>query len=379
MSIQNKKIVIVHDILLEYGGAERVLEQLLKLYPQADLYTFFYNHYDHMLSTIFSRYQPKSSLLTKVPLISKLGAWFSLTKLISSIYFLFLELSGYDLIISSCHSLNSKIVRKHANALHVCYLYTPPRYLYEQKNELSFIKRFPWKIILWPIIYGLRVTDQIGAQHPDVLVTSSQEVRRRILKYYKRDAKIIPPGVITPPRHIRSYDTEPIFYLVKSRLVKQKGIELAIKTCNRYRLPLLIVGEGYYRRQLEKISGPTIRFAGWVDDRKMPGIYNQAKALIYTAIEEDFGLVVVEAMSYGIPVVAYRSGGVQETVVENKTGVFFDEYTPESLYLAIQKLEQLKISPQVCRQQAEKYSVDRFRRSFLQLVSKSTHEKHFKS
>jgi len=361
------RVAIVHDVLIEYGGAERVLEEFLSIFPKADLYTLYFNKKDPVIYKTFNRFQPQTSFLQSIPGLPRLRQYFSVTKLVSWLYFYLLNLSSYDLIISSSHSFNSKIIRKGRGAYHLCYLYSPPRYLYKEINEIAWIKKFPFNFFLFPLFAFLRFTDKRAAKHPDVIVAISQEVKKRVARYYGREAIVINPPVRLPKK-IKTKREKGNYYLFLSRLVRQKGLELAIKTCTKYKLPLLVGGEGYLRKRFENMAGPSVTFLGRLNNREVPKVYIGARALIYCAVDEDFGLVPIEAMAHGVPVIAFKSGGVKETVVDGKTGIFFENYTPASLFKAIKKFERLSLGPKVCRAQAKKFSQEKFRQKILECL-----------
>ena len=368
------KVAIIHDELLEYGGSERVLEELLNIFPSADFYTLYFNKRNPTIYSTFNKANPKTSFLQHIPGLYKLRQYFSVVKLVSWLYFYLLNLSKYDLVITSSHSFNSKIVRKAHDAYHLCYLYSPPKYLYKEINEIAWIKRFPFNFLFFPLFAILRFTDKKASQHPDVIVAISQEVKKRVASYYGRDAIVINPPVRLPKK-IKREKEKGNYYLFLSRLVRQKGIELAVTVCTKHKLPLVVVGEGHMLPHLKKIVGPTVSFLGWVPDDKFSSLFRGAKALIYTALDEDFGIVPVEAMSYGVPVIAYKSGGVKESVIDGKTGVLFSDYSERGLYKAIKRLEKLFIDPSMCSRQANKFSKERFRKGILQLVESGLHEK----
>lgn len=363
------KVAIVHDVLLGYGGSERVLEELLILFPQADLYTLYFNQKNKVINAAFTRRKPKTSILQSFTFINKLGRYFSVTKLYSWLYFYKLDLSKYDLVISSSHSFNSKIVRKPKNGFHLCYLHTPPKYLYKEVSEIGWLKKFPFKHFISPIIELLRRIDKKAAENPDLILVNSREVKKRVAEYYHRQATVVYPPV-NVPKKIKKPRVDGKYYLFLSRLVSQKGPELAVATCSKYDLPLVVVGEGHLRKELEKIAGSTIQYLGWVEDSKLLDIFSNTKALIFSAQDEDFGIVLVEAMACGAPVVAYKSGGVKETVIDGRTGVFFEKYDARSLYSAINQLEKLDINPDLCHAHASKFSKEKFHRQIIKIVSK---------
>lgn len=363
----SKKIAIVHDSLTHLGGAERVLLELVKLFPNADIYT--------------SLAQPTivKWLATKTYgkiFVHPLSRWHffpqfsSYLKPLFFIYFENLDLTAYDLVISSSHSFCSNWLK--TTGLHVSYIHTPPRYLYQEFNETTWIHQFPFQQLLAPYFHYLRSKNFNKQQVIPILGCNSRCVQKRIHNYYQRSAKVIYPPVNIQP-FLNTPKKPGKYYVFFSRLVKQKGVELALQTFQQ--LPseeLYIIGEGSQRKKLEKIASSNIHFLGWLDDQNIPAILAHAKALIFPAIEEDFGIVPVEAMAAGLPVIAYYSGGVQETVIANKTGIFFKTYTVNSLKTAIMRFKRSHFSAQACRKQAQKFSKENFNKQFLALIKKAT-------
>lgn len=359
-----KKIAIVHDVLTEYGGAEVVLLELIKLFPNADLYTFIYNKGNKNITSIFPL-PKKTSQFFNHAIFFRLGRYLSILKFFSWIHFYFLKLNDYDLVISSSHSYNSKIIRKRKDALHISYIHTPPRYLYSFSHELDFLQRNPFKFFMFPLLHFMRTIDGYAAKSPDILIANSKEVQKRIMKIYHRDSTIIYPPVDLPVKVVKQSDS---FFIAHSRLVKQKGLDLIIKTCTKYKLKLVVIGGGHYGNYLESISGKTIFFTGFIGKEQIQQLYKHAKALLYAAKEEDFGIVPVEAQSYGVPVVAYASGGVRETVIHEQTGIFFSNYNESSLLEAINIFEKTKFNSFVCRKNASNYSKAVFKRQLFKLL-----------
>jgi len=370
------KVVIVHDVLFEYGGAEKVLECMFEVFPHADLYTLYFNKKNQQISEKFADKKPRSSFLQYFLWLNYLGRFFSITKFISWLYFYQLDLKDYDLVISSSHSFNSKIVRKNKKALHLCYLHAPPKYLFNEFNELNFIKKFPFNILFFLFLAIMRWIDIKAATHPDLMLVNSKTVQKRAKKYYQRNSLVLHPPVINLNQDFKknyslnqnSKKNKKKYFVAHSRLVKQKGIELIIKTCNKYKLPLVVIGTGYYKSKLEQLAGSTIIFKGWVSDAQLIKIYSNAKALLYAAINEDFGIVPIEAMNFGVPVIAYASGGVKETVINSKTGVFFKDYSVQSLWQAIAKLEKISIQKKDCLKQAQKFNTNIFKKKLKKII-----------
>lgn len=360
------KIAIVHDQFLYFGGAERVLLALIHMYQSSDVYTAFVTPKNR---DVIKQYT-KGKITT-----SPFDAWpFAHTrpdiyKPLLFVWWEHLDLSEYDLVISSSHSFSSKSVIVSRPSVHVSYIHTPPRYLWGEYSETRWLQKPLTKFLLFPLFTWLRYKDKIGAKRPDVLIANSKTVQARIKKYYGLDSIVVYPPIEIPSKHSKK---NPRYYLCVSRLVKQKGIALAIKACNELKEALVIVGTGAQEKYLRSIAGLTIRFLGFMPDNKMAGIYSGARALIYPAIEEDFGLVPLEAMAHGVPVIGFKSGGVKETVIEGKTGIFFERWTKRGLIDAIKRFQQKKLLARNCRKQAEKFSKECFNKKIHQLVS--THE-----
>lgn len=364
-----KKVAIVQDNLLEFGGSEKVLEALIKLYPDADLFTFFINRANPQIDQKFGKYDWRCSPLQSLPWLANLQQYFSLLKPLAWRYFARLDLQAYDLIFTSSHSYNSKLVKKRPDALHICYLHTPPRFLYGYAHELSMFTRIGiWRAFLsW-----LRQIDQQAGKQPDVIIVNSREVQQRVKKIYKRPALVVPPPVellFSSYPVLKKTRKEPKYFVAHSRLVKQKGIKLIVDACTQLGLPLRVIGDGYLRKELEKEAGPSVTFLGFVPEKKLGRVYRSAIALLYAAEDEDFGIVPVEAQSAGVPVLAYKSGGVVETVKEGETGYFFEERTVESLMKVIQKLQKRPLKMIDCFRQAQKFRPELFAQNIQRLAT----------
>jgi glycosyltransferase involved in cell wall biosynthesis len=359
---------IVHDSYLAEGGAERVLLELVKLYPNADVYLglvrepFLSKVKKNTTGQVFYSgwsFFPGSSSLAS--LFKPLLIW----------YWESLDLNAYRLVISSSHSFSSKNVLTNSETLHASYIHTTPRYLYTETNDwyltrISFIK---WLVA--PIFSWLRIQDFVAASRPDILIANSKTTQRRIAKYYRRESTVIYPPVQVPSKLFPKPKRAPkeTYFICKSRLVKQKGIHLAIEACSQLNLPLKIIGTGPELRYLQSIAGPTIEFLGFVPDEKMPELYKKARALLYCSRDEDFGLVPVEALAHGVPVIAHRSGGVRESIT-SKAGLFFEDYTTESLIKAIKRFKPQAFLAQTCYHQALKFSTAVFTKKLKTLIKR---------
>ncbi|MBI3577086.1 glycosyltransferase [Candidatus Gottesmanbacteria bacterium] len=360
-----RRVAIVHDVLLYHGGAERVLWELLRMFPAADVYTSFLVPSIRDEVGRLTRGRVLVSRLDHFPLARRFADWF---KVPLFFYWEHLDLSGYDLVISSSHSFSSKAVVVGSGALHVSYIHTSPRYLYAEYSETRPL-RIPFvRFLLAPFLSWARALDYRAAQRSHILVANSKTVQKRIQTYYKRESLVIYP----PVRFPKTMRKTPMgkYFLCVSRLVKQKGIELAIRACNKLCLPLVVVGTGKEEGRLRSLAGPTILFRGFISDDELDQVYQRAKALIFCARDEDFGMVPVEAMAHGVPVIAYNSGGVRETVVDGKTGVLFHNYSTESLTRAIKQFENLNFSQKFLHYHAKHFSEERFTREFKGLIDK---------
>lgn len=361
----SKRIAIVHDNLLEFGGSERVVLEMIRVYPTADLFTFFFNHRNPQIQQQFGKQVWKTSFVQRLPLLSKLGRYFSLLKPLAWWHFAHLDLSDYELVISSSHSYNSKLVKTGTHTTQLCYLHTPPKFLYGYAHELKHLTKHG----LWArVLTTLRAHDLRAARLPDHFLVNSREVQRRVKQLYHRESTVLHPPVKLLTPNLSSQSGK--YFVAHSRLVKQKNIQLIIEACTRYNLPLKIIGEGYLRPQLEQLAGETVEFLGFVPDEKLARVYRSAKALLYAAEDEDFGIVPVEAQSAGVPVLAYRSGGVLESVIEGETGYFFDELTVASVMKAVRKLERLPLMRKKCVANAQQFSDKRFRSELKKVVTK---------
>jgi glycosyltransferase involved in cell wall biosynthesis len=366
MKTDSKSIAIIHDILMDYGGAERVLEAVLEMFPDSDLYTFYNNHENKRIQNFIGKRKVYSSIFQKIPHLNKIGPLFSFLKPFSWWYFYRLNLSNYSGLLSFSSSFNSKLVRKTEAQFHVTYIHTPPKYLYSEKNELEIIKKFPFNFLLKPFILIFRRIDKHSVTKVDKVICNSKEVKKRILRYYKVDAKIVHPPILTSK--INFSKSKGKYFIFHSRLVKQKGIELAVKTFKKYSLPLVVIGDGYLRKRLIQKSGKSTKFLGFVSDKKIPKYYKFAKALIYCSQDEDFGLVPVEAMNFGVPVIAFNSGAIKETVIDKVTGILFDKFTEESLYSAIIKFESTNFRAPKLISFSRKFNKNIFQHKFREIL-----------
>jgi glycosyltransferase involved in cell wall biosynthesis len=370
------RVALVHDYIKEYGGAERVLETLHEIFPDAPVYTSIYSpKYLGPHQARFAKWDIRPSILQYIPFAEKL---ISPLRIITPFVFKSMDLSEFDVIIVSATGAYQPNLVKKGKAKLICYCHTPPRYLYGYPTA-----RMPSKWVL-PFVHIanhiLRMVDFESAQNVDQFVANSIEVKRRIQKFYRKPSVVIYPPVEVPFSKSNSKSKENknltqtsySYFLCGGRLARAKRIDLAIKACIELGVKLKIFGKSFagYQNELEEIAKsqisnlksqiPTVEFVGEVTDDEKYTLMANAKAYIFPSEFEDFGITPVEAMGVGCPVIALHSGGVKETVIDGKTGVFFEDSSVESLVKAIKRFEKLKIEKKDCITQAKKFSKDKF-------------------
>jgi len=368
------KVAIVHDQLQEFGGAERVLVTLKKIFPGADVFTSFYN--PKTLGTHaekFRNWSITTSWADKLPFLKKI---YSPLRFITPLLWEPFDFSEYDLVISSSGSYMSKGIITRPEIIHVCYLHHPPRSLFYYETAIEWQKYLPVKVYGHLINHNLRPWDYLSSQRVDYFIANSYETKRRIQKFYRRDAGVIYPPVNIPShKEIGNWKLEiGNFYLTVSRLARAKHVDILIKAANKMKFNLKIVGIGRDKKYLKSIAGPTVKFLGDLSDEKKAQLYSEAKAFLFSAVDEEFGIAAVEAMGYGLPVIAYNSGGVPEYVKDEENGFLFNELSEYSLADKVKKLESLKEEELIkmkkaARKTAENFSEKKFREKFLKFLA----------
>jgi glycosyltransferase involved in cell wall biosynthesis len=341
---------------------------LHELFPQAPIYTLFA---DLKKETFFGQKYAQAKVVE---------SWFAYlpfhSKLISPLRFLLpllwrsFDFSKYDLVISSASWAITKGFAGDRTK-EICYCHTPPRSLYGYDTSRDWQKHWLTRAYGLIVNHFLRLDDFERAQKVTQFVANSREVQKRIKKFYRRDSVIIYPPVEGNTKH-ETRNTKQNYFLTGGRLELPKNFDLIIKACNRLKLPLKIFGIGPQEKYLKSLAGPTIQFVGGVDDREKARLYLGCQAYIVAQKDEDFGITPVEAMAAGRPVIAYRGGGYLETVIEGKTGWFFDELTVESLVQALRHYDDTyhhsEITPAECWRQARKFSKERFKKQIMEPV-----------
>ncbi|MBU0572163.1 glycosyltransferase [Patescibacteria group bacterium] len=358
------KTAFLYDRVNKWGGAERTLLALHEVFPNAPLFTAVYSTENAPWAKVFPKVIP--TFLQKIPFTKDKH---ELLGTFTPIAFENLDLTGFDLIISVT-SEAAKGVIVQPPTKHICYCLTPTRYLWSGYD--IYFRNPLLKLISKPVVDYLRVWDKIAAQRPDKMIAISHAVQKRIKKYYNR-----PSEVIFPPVELDFFknnfsnkngkEKREKFFLVVSRLVPYKMVDLAVSAFNELGLPLIIVGTGSEEEKLKNMAKSNIKFVGHLTDTKLADYYKKCAAFIFPQ-EEDFGIVALEAQAAGAPVIAYKAGGALDTVIEGKTGVFFDKQNKKSLIKAVKKFEKLSFNQKDLIKNAERFSKERFKREILRIT-----------
>ncbi|HEV8601037.1 MAG TPA: glycosyltransferase [Patescibacteria group bacterium] len=352
------RIALIHEFLTQLGGAERVLENFLEIWPDAKVHVLVYD--SKKTQGIFDKADKKISFLDKLPFIHKHTRLFLPLMPLATEKF---DLSGYDLVISDSSSFAKGVKAKN---LHICYCHAPTRYLWTAHDYLDS-QPYPklFKFFGRLFLKRLRKWDLKAASRPNFFIANSVNIQKQIRKYYNRDAVVIPPPVDT--QTFRPEGQKQNYFFAASRLEPYKKIELVIEAFNRSGAELKIAGSGTASAKLRKLANSNIEFLGRISDDELRLRYGEAKAFIFPA-EEDAGIMPLEAQACGTPVIAYRAGGALETIIEGVTGEFFDQQNSESLLDAIKKFDEKKYDPKRIREHAQAFDKKIFQTKIKQFV-----------
>lgn len=351
------RVAIVHDFLVSMGGAERVLQELARMYPSAPIYTLLSN--EKLTQQFFPGRIVRTSFLQKFPLwLRKRHKWLLPFYPVAAES---LNLRDFDLIISSSGAWTKGIVTR-LHTTHVAYVHSPMRYVWDSHEEYLEALKKNRNFFLRGILSYLRVWDFEAAQRPEVLVANSLYTKKRIEKYYRRQAQLVYPALTLPAdgKILPASERKPYFLLV-SRLTKIKRIDVVVDAFSKLGFPLYIVGTGPERIHLQKKAGDNITFLGFVPDEKLVTLYKEARALIFPS-EEDFGLVAAEAHQFGTPVIAFEYGGIREIVEPGITGELFASKTHEVISEAMLRFTNNKdgYSQAAMKEKTEQFSAAHF-------------------
>jgi glycosyltransferase involved in cell wall biosynthesis len=346
------KVAIIYDWLNQFGGGERVLSELHAMYPDAPVFTTVYA--PERLPERMRGMDVRTSFLQRVPFArERHRVFFPLMPLAFEQF----DLREFDLVLSAS-SACAKGVLPAPGSLNICYCFSPCRYLWDSYHEYT---AGMWaRPLIAPVAHWMRMWDQSSSERVDHFIAISHEVSSRIRRHYRRDSEVIYPPVDVELFRPSSRPPED-YYLVVSRLVAYKRIDLAIEAANRLGRRLVVVGDGPERRRLEAIAGPTVEMRGRLTDEEIRDLYARCRAFVFPAFE-DFGIAPVEAQAAGRPVIAFGRGGATETVVDGATGVLFEEQAVDAVVEAMLTLERRQIDPLVCRRNAERFDRLEFRR-----------------
>lgn len=365
------RVAVVHEWLVTHAGSEKVVEQILKLFPDADLFSLV----DFLAADqrYFIQHKPvTTSFIQHLPFARRHFRQYLLLMPFAIEQF---DLSDYDLIISSSHAVAKGVITR-PDQLHISYIHTPMRYAWEFQHQYLQQSKLGWGlkgIIARSTLHYLRLWDLASANRADVLVANSHYIARRIQKTYRRSANVIYPPVDV--QRFRADVPRENFYLAIARFVPYKRVDLIIEAFAQLGYPLVVIGDGTDCDRMRHLATPNITLLGHQSNTVVADYLQRCKAFIFAA-EEDFGITPVEAQAAGAPVIAYGKGGAVETVVPYQTGLFFPAQTVESLIATAKEFETLPnpMSAAAIRQQAEHFSDTQFRNNFLQFIQQTWSE-----
>jgi len=362
------RIALVHDQLSEFGGSERVLVALKKIFPKADVFTLIYNPKklgSH--KNIFKNWHIKTSWFDKIPILRN---FYSPFRFLTPFMWESFDFAKYDLVISSSGSWMSKGIKIKKPTIHISYIHHPPRYLYGYETAIEWKKYLPVRIYAYIVNHFLRIWDFYSSQKADYIIANSKETQLRIKRFYNRNSFVIYPPVNIPKKSQVKYYKLNNYYITVSRLTKAKHIDLLIEAANKLNFHLKIVGTGRDEKYLKSIAGKTVELLGNLNDNQLITILKNAKAFLFASRDEEFGIAPVEAMGYGLPVIAHNSGGISEYVQDGINGFLFNKLSLESLIEKIKKFESLdekeilKMRKQA-RKKSEEFTFKKFKEKIL--------------
>jgi glycosyltransferase involved in cell wall biosynthesis len=353
------KVAITAEWMDTFGGGERVLLELHRMFPEAPIYTTV--HDPRVLPPEMQGWDVRTSFIQKIPVVRRKHLRF--LPLMPMAFEQF-DFSEYDLVITT-NSACAKGIITPPGTLNLCYCYTPCRYIWDLYHE--YTRNHPARWLFAPMAHWLRTWDRVAADRVDHFIAISNEVSGRIQRHYRRESEVIHPPVDLQRMQPNGKPPED-FFLVVSRLVGYKRIDLAVAAANEAGRRLLVVGTGPEERKLRRMAGPTVEFLGWRSDAEVADLMARCRAFLFPGYE-DFGIAPVEVQAAGRPVLAYARGGALDTVVEGKTGIFFHEQTVEAVVEAMHALDVQRLDPGMCRANAERFAAETFRRQIWSTVT----------
>ncbi len=371
MKTTTPRIAIVHDFLLYPGGAERVLGDIARIFPDAPIYTLLCDKVglakiDASFGSSLCQRDIRQTFLGRFPSFLRKRYRFLSPFFPSAIESL--DLRDFDVVISSSGAWSKGIVTR-TYTKHIAYIHSPMRFVWdynerywkERKEKPSLVRRL--------FLSYLRVWDAQAADRPDILLANSFYTKKRIHKYYRRESEVLYPGVFSGKEEMYSNTKKKKYFLIVSRLSSPKRVDLAIEVCNRLRLPLIVVGDGPEMKNLKKIAGETIRFTGWIGRKDLEDIYEKSRAFLFPC-QDDFGIAPVEAMLRGIPVIAVPGASAPEIIGDDQGGILCDAFSLDGLADGIRRFleKEETFLPKKIRLFAEKFSQKNFEQSLKKIV-----------
>lgn len=354
------KVALVHDYLVQHGGAERVLEAFADMFPEAPVFTLIYDR--EAMRGRFADRDIRTSFLQRFPWAKRNHRFFPIFMPLAIEQF---DFRGFDVVLSDSSSYAKGIITGPETA-HVSYMHTPMRYAWDDCHKYVEDFGFPRfvKRIVPFFMSPIRLWDQVSASRPDYIIANSRFVAGRIAKYYRRSSEVIHPPVDADLFRIFSSSERKDYFLMVGRLIAYKRHDIAIRAFNELKLPLKIIGRGPEYGRLKRLAGPTIEFLGRVPDSDLPRYYGECRAFIFPQ-EEDFGIVAFEAFASGRPLIAFRGGDIPEHLEEGKMGVFFDRQEPEDIVAAVRRFRDEEYDAEYIRSKALEFD----RSNFIRRIS----------
>ncbi len=354
------RVAIVHDFLVQMGGAEKVVEALHALYPDAPIYTSVYD--PAVMPPEYRAWDIRTSSLQRWPMRRKLH------RLMLPFYpaaFESFDLSGYDLVLSSSSAFAKGVITQ-SHTRHICYMHAPMRYVWMTDTYLKGERAARAGFALRVIFHYLRLWDQVSASRVDTYIANSTAVQQRIARFYRRDAVVIPPPVDTSRFTLCERRGE--YYIAVSRFVPYKRMDMAVEALTRLGLPLKVVGTGRQAADLRRKAGPNVEFLGWVPNERLPELISGARAFLMPG-EEDFGIAPVEANACGRPVIAYGAGGALDSQIDQTTGILFRPQTVDALCEAVERCETMTFDHKAIAANARRFDTEQFKTRVQGLIA----------
>lgn len=360
------RVVLVHDLLVQWGGAERVLAAFGALFPDAPIYTLIYDK--KLIETYFPSRNVRASFLQKLPywMLKRYRLLLPFMPFAVSR----MSIGEFDLVISSSSAF-AKGVRRGAHAIHVCYCHAPSRFLWDDRDQYQKDNRFHplLRFIITLITFPLRMWDRASAERVDIWIANSKTTQERIRRLYQKPSAVVYPPIPSLNNRAHNKPGSEDYFLVVSRLSAYKKIDVLVQAFSRLNIPLVVVGAGAEEERLKTMAGKTVTFAGFVSDAELAGYYAGCRAFV-TVCDDDFGMSAVEALSFGKPVLAYQKGGVMEWMEEGRTGEFFTAQTVEAVCDGVRSFMQKKkkYDHAYIMKKAEEFSEKRFSENCMRLI-----------